>query len=77
MKNLTIKEGIISGLLGLSGFLTAYSFILLIYYFTNITKLIYPIKYVVPTFIMSLIVWLYCFYTARAIKKQKYSLRNR
>jgi uncharacterized membrane protein len=69
MKKLTLKETTLGSLMGVSGFLAIVSLILLIYYFTKITSETYPIKYVAPTFIISLIVWLYCLYTARALKK--------
>ena len=69
MKKLALKETTLGTLMGVSGFLAVGSLILLIYYFTKITSEVYAIKYVVPTFIISLIVWLYCFYTARALRK--------
>lgn len=69
MKKLALKETTIGRLMGVSGFLAIGSLILLIYYFTKITSEVYPIKYVAPTFIISLIVWLYCFYTAKALKR--------
>ena len=69
MKKLTIKQTTLGTLMGLSSFLAVYSLILLILYFTKTTHEAYPIKYVVPTFIISLIVWFYCFYTVRALRK--------
>jgi hypothetical protein len=71
MRNPRSKEVTIGAFMGLSGFLTAYSLVLMIYPFININKTIYPLKYVIPTFIISLIVWIYCFKTAKAIKEKK------
>lgn len=71
MENLKAKEMISAGLMGVSGFVAPYSIICMIYYFTDFTKSTYPLKYLVPTFIISLAVWLYCFYIQRSIRKYR------
>ena len=56
MVNIKSKEMLSAGLMGVGGFdLT--------------TKPLYPIKYLAPTFIISLAVWLYCFYVNRSVRK--------
>lgn len=66
MENLKAKETISAGLMGLSGFVAPFSLFCIIYYFTGpVAKPLYPIKYLVPAFIISLAVWLYCFYVHR------------
>jgi len=71
MKNLKAKEMISAGLMGLSGFVAPVSLIYIIYYFTDLAKSPYPLKYLLPTFIISLAVWLYCFHVVRSIRKYR------
>lgn len=71
MENSKAKEMISAGLMGFSGFVAPYSLIYIIFYFTTSAKSIYPLKYLVPTFIISLAVWLYCFYVHRSIRKYR------
>ncbi len=68
MENLKAKEMISAGLIGVSGFVAPGC---IIYYFTDLTKSTYPLKYLVPTFIISLAVWLYCFYVLRSIREYR------
>jgi len=72
MKNLKTKEMISAGIMGLTGFVAPFSLICLIYYFTDLTtKPLFPVKYLVATFMVSLVVWLYCFYLQRSIRKYR------
>jgi hypothetical protein len=71
MENLKAKEMISAGLIGLSGFVAPLSLICIICYFTDLAKSPYPLKYLVPTFIISLAVLLYCFYVLGSISKYR------
>jgi hypothetical protein len=68
MENLKAKETISAGLMGVSGFVAPGC---IIYYFTDLTNSIYPLKYLVPAFVISLAVWLYCFYVLRSIREYR------
>lgn len=58
--------------MGVSGFVAPFSLFCMIYYFTDLTvKPLYPIKYLLPTFMLSLAIWLYCFYVNRSERKYR------
>ena len=70
MDNKKSKEMLSAGLMGVSGFVGLFSLFCIIYYFTDsLNKPIYPIKYLIPTFIISLTVWFYCFQLNRSLRK--------
>ena len=71
MEFLKPKVMLYGGLMGLTGFVAPFSLFCIISYFTDFTaKPLYPIKYLVTVFIVSLAVWLYCFYGIRKYRKQ-------
>ena len=72
MENLKAREMISAGIMGVSGFVAPFSFICIIYYFTDLTtETLFPMKYLVATFVISSAVWLYCFYLHRSIRKYR------
>ena len=63
------KVMLFGALMGLSSFVALEALLYMIFNLTD-TGPVYPIKYLLPTFIISLAVWLYCFYGIRKYRKQ-------
>lgn len=77
MENLRTKEIISSALLGFSGFVAPFSLLSIILVYTDtLSRPVISKGYLIPTFLISLLIMLYCIYTQRAIKKYKRTKRD-